>query len=106
MDGRLGRHGLITVSRPREDLREVVNAFRRGGGEYKPMFLQAKVSYSRSEERALTGAWHQWRTNIFDSSVLADLRTPEEFESIGEHVVPEDMYDHVRISSLPLYHEV
>jgi len=90
---------LITISQPREDLRAVVEAFRRGGGADKPMFLQAKHAYAESDEAAREAAHDQWRTNIFGSAMMATLRTPEEFDQAAAFVRPEDMAGPVRISS-------
>ena len=65
--------GLITVSQPRKKLRPIIDAFRDGGGEGKPMRLQVKVSYDADEERAKAGAHEQWKMLMFDSDVLAEL---------------------------------
>jgi coenzyme F420-dependent glucose-6-phosphate dehydrogenase len=90
--------GMITVSQPKEKLTKVVEAFQSGGGKGKPMMLKAEISYAETEEAALQGAWEEWKTNIFGSSVLAQLRLPSEFESAGMYVTPEDMRPQVRIS--------
>jgi len=91
--------GLITVSGTREKMQEVVDAFRRGGGAGKPMYLQAKVSYAKDDDQAMKGAWDQWRSNIFESHILSDLRTCDQLDSIAEFVRPDDLRSHVRISS-------
>lgn len=96
--------GLITISHPYEKLREVVEAFRQGGGEGKPMCLKVQLSYAADEEKALQGAYDQWRTNIFKSLVLSDLRYPKQFDAAAEFVKPEDMHEHVRISAEPEQH--
>ncbi|WP_250123338.1 TIGR03885 family FMN-dependent LLM class oxidoreductase [Chroococcidiopsis sp. CCMEE 29] len=96
--------GLITISHPYEKLREVVEAFRQGGGEGKPMCLKVQLSYAADEEKALQGAYDQWRTNIFKSFVLSDLRYPKQFDAAAEFVKPEDMHEHVRISAEPEQH--
>jgi coenzyme F420-dependent glucose-6-phosphate dehydrogenase len=90
--------GMITVSQPREKMTQVVEAFQSGGGKGKPMILKAEISYADTEEAALQGAWEEWKTNIFDSSLLAQLRLPSEFESAGKYVTPDDIRSHVRIS--------
>ncbi|HEY9875243.1 MAG TPA: TIGR03885 family FMN-dependent LLM class oxidoreductase [Candidatus Obscuribacterales bacterium] len=96
--------GLITISQPYEKLREVVDAFRRGGGEGKPMYLKIQLSYAKDEATARAGAFDQWRTNIFPSMVLADLRHPKQFDALAEFVKPEDMDQYVRISAEPQQH--
>ena len=91
--------GLITISRPHDQLEQVVEAFRRGGGEGKPMYLKAQLSYANDDKAALQGAYDQWRTNIFDSPVLADLKHPAQFDAAAAFVRPEDMTQHVRVAA-------
>ncbi|MEA5619795.1 TIGR03885 family FMN-dependent LLM class oxidoreductase [Cronbergia sp. UHCC 0137] len=91
--------GLITVSHPYEKLKKVVEAFRRGGGEKKPMYLKVQLSYAADETTAIEGAFDQWRTNIFSSSVLTELRNPQQFDDLAKFVKPEDMHKYVRISA-------
>jgi coenzyme F420-dependent glucose-6-phosphate dehydrogenase len=91
--------GLITVSKPPDVLRPVVEAFRRGGGEGKPMFLKVQLSYAADEARAREGAMQQWAANILPSSVLSDLRRPAQFEEATCVVQPQDLDASVRISS-------
>jgi len=93
--------GLITISHPPEKLKEVVNAFRDGGGEGKPMFLKVQLSYAEDEEAAWEEAHAQWRASIFETSLLTELRTPEQFEAAAEHVEYQELGEHVRISSNP-----
>ncbi|MBF2063606.1 MAG: TIGR03885 family FMN-dependent LLM class oxidoreductase [Calothrix sp. C42_A2020_038] len=90
---------LITVSHPYEMLKEVVNAFRRGGGEGKAMYLKVQLSYAKDEETALQEAHEQWRTNIFKSPLLTDLQSPQQFDYAAQFVKPDDMYEFVKISS-------
>ncbi|MDF3076211.1 MAG: F420-dependent oxidoreductase, family [Sphingobacteriaceae bacterium] len=91
--------GFITVHKPYDELKEVVDAFRRGGGEGKPMYLKVQLSYAHTEKEALDGAYDQWRTNIFQGTALGDLKTVAHFDALGEYIKPEDMYKHVRIST-------
>ncbi|NTX16055.1 TIGR03885 family FMN-dependent LLM class oxidoreductase [Myxococcus sp. CA056] len=91
--------GLITVSKPPEQLRKMVEAFHRGGGEGKPMFLKVQLSWAEDEQAALQGAMEQWAPNIFASSVLSDLRRPSQFEGLARTVQPRDLEGHVRVAS-------
>jgi coenzyme F420-dependent glucose-6-phosphate dehydrogenase len=91
--------GLITVSAREEQLNEIIKAFRSGGGKGKPMYMQMKISYARSDEDALQGAWEQWRSTILKSSVNTELSSPEALVAAAEFVKPEDMRDYVHISS-------
>ena len=96
--------GLLTVSQPDHVLRAVIEGFRRGGGEGKPMILQAKVAYDRDDAAALRSAHEQWRANIFGSDVLATLATPGQFAAAAEFVTPGDVTEHVRVSADPARH--
>lgn len=91
--------GLITISHPPEELQKVVDAFRRGGGEGKPMILKMQISYDVTDEAARQGAYHQWRNNGFQSVVLGDLKTPAHFDALGEFVAPDELDSFVKISS-------
>lgn len=96
--------GLMTVAQPVETLQSVIDAFRRGGGEGKPMYLQVKLSYATTEERALQGAYDQWSTNILSSRLLSDLPLPRHYIDVAKFVRPEDLYSGVRISADPKQH--
>ncbi len=91
--------GLITVSRPKEELQPVIDAFREGGGEGKPMYLKVQLSYAATDGAAREGAFDQWRTNIFTSNVLADLSVVGQFDEAAQFVRPEDLDPFVHISS-------
>lgn len=89
---------MITTSRPPDELKKMINAFREGGGEGKPIYLKVQLSYDSSLSKAVQGAHEQWRNNIFPSSLLSDIRSPAGFDAAGAIVRPEDMGAAVRIS--------
>jgi coenzyme F420-dependent glucose-6-phosphate dehydrogenase len=89
---------MITIRKPPEELKEVLAAFREGGGEGKPLFLQMQLSYAATDDEAEQAAHHQWRTNVFDSPVLTSLRLPSHFDAAAEHVRPGDMHEGIAIS--------
>jgi coenzyme F420-dependent glucose-6-phosphate dehydrogenase len=91
--------GLLTVSAKPDQLRKVVEAFRRGGGEGKPLFLQVSLNWAPSEAEALQGAHEQWRTNVLGGQVNWELRSPADFDTATRFVKPEDMRESVLISS-------
>lgn len=91
--------GLLTISQPKEQLQEVVDAFRRGGGEGKPMYLKVQLSYAGNQQAAQQGAYEQWRANIFPNAMLTELRTPEQFEMAGALVNLSEIDKMVRISA-------
>jgi hypothetical protein len=88
----------------RDRMRRIVDGFREGGGEGKPIFLQAQLAWARTEQAALDAAWEQWRTVAFPSPVLAVLRTPAEFDAAGQMVTREEMHGKVRVSADPERH--
>lgn len=96
--------GLITVHMPQPRLRKVIEAFRGAGGEGKPIYVQVKVAWAPTEEEALAGAYDQWRTNVFDSVLMADLETVDQFEAAAAHVRAEDMHHSVLVSADPKQH--
>ena len=90
---------LITVNAPRPKLERMIDAFRRGGGDGKPIFLQVHLSYARTEADARANAHDQWRTTILPAEVGEHLRTPAQFDAAAAFVRPEDMDASVRISA-------
>ena len=95
---------LITVLQPDEQLDAVVEAFRSNGGADKPMYLQVHLAYGRTDEEARDAAFAQWHQNALSSSVMTELRHPQQMAAAAEHVRPEDMDRVVHISSDPARH--
>jgi coenzyme F420-dependent glucose-6-phosphate dehydrogenase len=89
----------ITVNAPREQLERMIEAFRRGGGEGKPIYLQVHLSFAETDDAALANAYDQWRTPIFPGVVNEYLRTPAQLEAAARFVDPEDVATMVRVSS-------
>ncbi|GGE28626.1 LLM class F420-dependent oxidoreductase [Agaricicola taiwanensis] len=96
--------GLITINQPREKLAGIVEAFRRGGGSGKPLYLQVHVSWAEDDGEARANAFDQWRSNAIPAHLAGNLPTPDHFEEATRDVRPEDMDEHVRISSDPARH--
>lgn len=96
--------GLITVQRPYLELKAVIEAFRKNGGAGKPVHLKVQLSYAETKDEAMEGAYDQWRTNIFQGTVLADLPTTAHYDAAAEMVKPEDVEKMVRISEDPMQH--
>lgn len=90
---------LVTVAGPRDDMRAVVDAFRDGGGEGKPMFLQVALSYAPTDEESHTAAFTQWRQAALPPAQLADLETPEAFDRAAADVTVDDVIRKVRSSA-------
>ncbi len=96
--------GLITISRPKAQLQPVIDAFKAGGGEGKPIFLKVQLSYAATEKAAREGAFDQWRNNIFTSNVLADFSTVGQFDEAAQFIRPEDLDEFIHISADPNRH--
>ncbi len=70
---------MITVHAEPDQLRKVMDAFRRGGGEGKPIMTQMVVSWGTTEEEALHEAHQQWAPNLIGGDVNWELRRPSDF---------------------------
>jgi probable non-F420 flavinoid oxidoreductase len=93
--------GLITVNQSLDKLARMIRAFREGGGEGKPVFLQVHLAYGPDDDAALAVAHDQWRTNVFAPPICWDLELPEMFEDVARFVRPEDVRRPVLVSSDP-----
>lgn len=93
--------GLLTISHPLPELYKLIDAFCAGGGTGKPVYIKMQFSYARDVQDAVQGAFKQWRTNIFESSVLSELWLPEHYEAAAEFVSPEDV-----IQSIPAFNTI
>ncbi len=91
--------GLLTVSAAPNQMRKVVEASRRGGGEGKRLAVQVGLNWAPTEAEALDGAHEQWRTNVIGGEVNWELRLPEEFDLATRFVRPEDMLESAWISA-------
>ncbi|QHT71229.1 TIGR03885 family FMN-dependent LLM class oxidoreductase [Rhodocytophaga rosea] len=96
--------GLLTISRPPQELKKMADAFYKGGGEGKPMYLKVQLSYAATEEKARQGAFEQWRSNVFESAMLTELQMPSQFDYAGSFVQASELDKFVRISCSPEQH--
>jgi coenzyme F420-dependent glucose-6-phosphate dehydrogenase len=92
---------LITTSRPPDEARAMIDAFRRGGGEGKPLLLKAQISLDRDEDAARRGAWEQWRTAVLPPNVTQDLGLVSQLDALGDTLDPARLAEGVRISADP-----
>lgn len=91
--------GLLTVAGKPAQVKKVIDAFRRGGGEGKPIHLQVALNWAPTESEALKGAFDHWRFVTLGGDIGWELRSPEDFETATRFVRPEDMRESVLISS-------
>lgn len=96
--------GLVTINQDREQLRRVLGAFRGGGGEGKPAYLQVHVSWAETDDAAQAIAFDQWRTNVFAPPLCWDLELPAHFDEAARFVRPEDVAASVLISADVAWH--
>ena len=96
--------GMITVLGEKDAMRRMIDSFREGGGEGKPVHLQAQLSFAATDAEALDAAFDQWRFAMLGSPALSSLRTPAEFDAAIAHVHREDIADRIRVSSDPEWH--
>lgn len=91
--------GFITVHKPKEKLREIIAAFREGGGSDKPVSVKITFSYARDERVARQQAYEQWRTNCIESAAMGALGSTEEFDQAGENISLDTVLRKVPVSS-------
>jgi coenzyme F420-dependent glucose-6-phosphate dehydrogenase len=91
--------GLLTAGVNAGKVGAVVKAYRAGGGGGKPVAVKVDLSWHEDEASALRQAHQQWCCNTLGAELQAELRAPEEFERHARSVAPEDMHEHVQISS-------
>lgn len=96
--------GLITVNQEVDRLKQVLAAFREGGGSDKPAYLQTHVAWAPTEDEALRTAYDQWRTNVFQPPLCWDLDQPAHFDEAARLVRPDDVRGSVLVSADPAWH--
>ena len=96
--------GLLTVGGPRDALDRMIAAFRRGGGEGKPVYVQHALSWAPTDDEARRGAHEQWRFSALGGEVLPMLRTPAQFAAASGFVTPDDVARRIRVSPDPARH--
>ncbi|SFB63722.1 probable non-F420 flavinoid oxidoreductase [Rhizobium sp. NFR07] len=93
--------GLVTVSKSKHKLVDMVEAYRKGGGQEKPLALQVQVCWAESEAQARAAAWEEWRNAALPPASLSDLRTTADFERAADKVRPEDIDEAIPLVTRP-----
>ncbi len=92
--------GLLTVGGDKPDeVRRIIEAFREGGGEGKPVVIQAALSWAPTEAQAIAEAMHQWGSRVLGGEAAWDLRRPADFDLTGELVGEADMRNCLPVSA-------
>ncbi len=90
---------LITVAGPRDQMRAVRDAFRRGGGEHKPIWLQAALALGHTDEESLQLARTHWPQSALSGAALSDLATPAAFDQATGTISDDRLRRVVRASA-------
>jgi probable non-F420 flavinoid oxidoreductase len=95
---------LTTASADIGAVRRVVDAFHAGGGEGKPVILQAALSWAGTEDGAVAQALDQWRHCTIGGEAVWDLRRPGDFDAVSRAASPDDLRRALPISSSLSFH--
>lgn len=97
--------GLLTTGRDADAMRPIIDAFRGGGGDGKPVHVQAALSWAPTEEEAYREAIDQWAAVCVGGEVAWDLRRPADFDLVAQSVTREILDKAVHVSADPGRHE-
>ena len=91
--------GLITIATPdHAGDAAVVEAFR-GRAPDKPVYMKAQLSYAEQSDEAIDGAYEQWRTVCLPGPGIQSLRTPADFDAVGDEITQETVRKHIAITA-------
>jgi probable non-F420 flavinoid oxidoreductase len=90
--------GVITINQPAPKLRDLLAAYRDGGGRGRAV-LQVHLCWARTETEAEAIARDQWRANVYQPPVAWDLPTTEHFDSLAANTTDEQLHSAVLISA-------
>jgi probable non-F420 flavinoid oxidoreductase len=91
--------GLITAGSQAREAKKLIDAFREGGGEGKPVMLQTAISFAAREEEAIEAAHREWRQCVLDRTQLSDLSTPWAFQAAARNASRQEVRRRLRVSS-------
>jgi probable non-F420 flavinoid oxidoreductase len=83
--------GMVPVRKPMDEMKQMVEAFRTSGGAKKSLALQVQVSWAPTIDEARMAAWHEWRNAAVKPHLLAELKTPAEFDAASREVTLEEI---------------
>ncbi|WP_369372176.1 TIGR03885 family FMN-dependent LLM class oxidoreductase [Promicromonospora sp. Populi] len=98
-----GRHaawadGLITVNKPVEEVRQVIDAYREAGGAGE-VALQVHIAWAPTSAEAEAVAIDQWSTITGPPHVTEDTPTTAAFDALGRNVGIADVRRAVLVSA-------
>lgn len=90
--------GLLTSGGRADQVRSLIEAFREGGGEGKPIYLQTAVSWAPTRSEAVEQALDQWSAAAVGGEVNWDLRRPADFDLASRLVRGDDICQIANVS--------
>jgi G6PDH family F420-dependent oxidoreductase len=90
--------GLVTVNKPVEELRQMIEAYREAGGTGE-VAVQVHLSWAPTVEEAEAIALDQWHTLTGPPEIAADTRTTAEFDALASDVGVADVRRAVLVSA-------
>lgn len=79
--------GLVTTG----SSMEIIEIFKRSGGEGKPIYCEFSACFAKTEEEAKRIAYEYWPIAANKGELSQDLSTPSHFEKLASMVKPEDV---------------
>jgi len=98
--------GLLTTAGINvQNVRKVIEAFREGGGENKPVVLQSALSWAETEDDAVNQAMQQWAGCTLGGELAWDLRRPRDFDLAASRIHEADVRTALPVSSSLAFHQ-
>lgn len=95
---------LMTGGHDTESVLRMIEAFREGGGEGKPVAIQAAMCWAPAEEHAVAEAIEQWGPCAIGGAVNEELRRPQDFDLAARAITEETMRKFIPISASVQFH--
>ena len=80
---------------------EVIAKYEKAGGAGKPRYIEVQVCWGRETEKAKRLVHELWPTGAIGGQISQELRRPADFETVAEHVRPEESVKHVPVGPDP-----
>jgi probable non-F420 flavinoid oxidoreductase len=90
--------GLLTSGGKVDAVKPLIEAFRQGGGEGKPIYLQTAMCWAPTADEAMHQALDQWSSAAVGGEVNWDLRRPGDFDLASRLVGQDDIVETVNVS--------
>jgi G6PDH family F420-dependent oxidoreductase len=91
--------GLLIAGHEPAAIGELVDAFRAGGGDGKPVHVQMAVSYAATLATAEAQAVEQWAPAALGGEAAWDLRRPTEFDQASRFIGADNLREAVLITA-------